>query len=85
MNFINTFLNVTYVCGISTKNINFKYSARFGWLIPFLFGASQVAVVVMNLPANAGDIRDTRSIPGRSLRGEHGNPLPYYYLENPID
>ena len=35
MNFINTFLNVTHICGISTKNINFKYSARFDWLIPY--------------------------------------------------
>ena len=27
-------------------------------------GASQVALVVKNLPANAGDIRDMGSIPG---------------------
>ena len=35
--------------------------------------------VVKNLPANAGDPRDTGSIPGsgRSPRGEHGNPLQY--------
>ena len=40
-------------------------------------GASQVAVVVKNLPANAGDIRDVGSIPGsaRSPGGGHGNPL----------
>ena len=39
--------------------------------------ASQVALVVKNPPANAGDIRDTGSIPGlgRSLEGGHGNPL----------
>ena len=29
-----------------------------------LLGASQVALVVKNLPANAGDIRDVGSIPG---------------------
>ena len=28
------------------------------------YGASQVVLVVMNLPANAGDIKDTGSIPG---------------------
>ena len=40
------------------------------------FGASQVVLVVKNLPANAGDIRDPGSIPGfrRSPGGEHGNP-----------
>ena len=33
--------------------------------------------MVKNLPASAGDIRDAGSIPGsgRSLGGEHGNPL----------
>ena len=36
-----------------------------------------VALVVKNLPGNAGDIRDTGSIPGseRSPGGGHGNPL----------
>ena len=43
-------------------------------------------LVVKNLPANAGDIRDTGSIPGseRSPGGGHGNPLQYSFLENPI-
>ena len=38
---------------------------------------SQVALVVKNPPANAGDVRDAGSIPGsgRSPGGEHGNPL----------
>ena len=46
---------------------------------------SQVALAVKNLPANAGDIRDTGSIPGsgRSLGGGHGNPLRYSCLGNP--
>ena len=36
-----------------------------------------MALVVKNLPASAGDIRDKGSIPGsgRSPRGGHGNPL----------
>ena len=43
--------------------------------------------VVKNLPENAGDVRDTGSIPGlgRSPGGEHGNPLQYSCLENLID
>ena len=50
-----------------------------------LNGASQAAVVVKNLPANAGDIRDIGSIPGSGRPpGEgYGNPLQYYCLENP--
>ena len=49
--------------------------------------ASQVALVVKNLPANAGDTRDAGSIPGsgRSPGGGHGNSLQYSCLENPMD
>ena len=49
--------------------------------------ASQVALVVKNLPANTRDIRDVGSIPGlgRSSGGGHGNPLQYSCLENPMD
>ena len=51
------------------------------------FWASQVSLVVKNPPANAGDVRDVRSIPGsgRLPRGGHGNPLQYSYLENLMD
>ena len=47
--------------------------------------ASQVALVVKNPLANAGDARDTGSIPGweRSPGRRHGNPLQYSCLENP--
>ena len=49
--------------------------------------ASQVVLVVKNLPASAGDIRDTGLIPGSgtSPREEHGNPLQYSCQENPMD
>ena len=49
--------------------------------------APQVALVVKNTPANAGDKRDTGSIPGsgRSPGGGNGNPLQYSCLENPMD
>ena len=43
-----------------------------------------MALVVKNLPANTGDIRDTDLIPGlrRSPGGGHGNPFQYSCLEN---
>ena len=49
--------------------------------------ASQVVLVVKNLPANAGDIRDAGLIPGsgRSPGEGHDNPLQYSCLENPMD
>ena len=49
--------------------------------------ASQVALVVTNLPANAGEVRDSCLIPrsGRSPGGGNGNPLRYSCLENPMD
>ena len=39
--------------------------------------ASQVALVVKNTPANAGNLRDAGSIPGmgRSPGSGHGSPL----------
>ena len=45
---------------------------------------SYVALVVNNLPANAGDIRDTGWIPcwGRSPGGGHGNPLQFSSLDS---
>ena len=47
----------------------------------------KVALVVKNLPANTGDIRDVGSIPGwrRSSGVGNGNPLQYSCLENPMD
>ena len=49
--------------------------------------ASQVVLMVKNLPANAGDIRNVGFIPGsgRSPGGGNGNPLQYSCLENPMD
>ena len=46
---------------------------------------SQVALVVKNPPANAGDAKDMDSIPGlvRSPREGYVNPLKYSCLENP--
>ena len=48
-----------------------------------IIGASQVALVVKNLPANAGDIRDVGSVPGlgRFPAGGHGSPFQYSCLK----
>ena len=49
--------------------------------------ASQVMPVVKNLPANAGDIRDTGSVCGseRSPREGHDSSLQYSCLETPMN
>ena len=49
--------------------------------------ASQLAPVVKNPPANAGDARDEGLIPGlgRSPGIGNGNPLQYSCLENYMD
>ena len=48
---------------------------------------SQVVLMVRNPPANAGDLRNTGSIPGsgRSPGEGHCNPLQCSCLENPMD
>ena len=48
--------------------------------------ASQVVLVVKNLAARAGDVRDMGSIPesGRSSGGGRGNPLQYSCLVYPM-
>ena len=52
-----------------------------------MIGASQLALVVKNPPACAGDVRDAGLIPGlgRSPGGRDGNILQYSFLENPMD
>ena len=49
--------------------------------------ASLVPIVVKNQPVNAGDVRDTISIPGsgRSPGEGNDNPLQYSCLKNPMD
>ena len=73
-------------CASQKWPMRFLCSHRNSW-IPLGHGASQVALVVENLPANAGDIRDGGTIPGsgRSPGGGYGNPLQYSCLENPMD
>ena len=49
--------------------------------------ASQVVLVVRNLSAKAGDMRNAGLIPGsgRSPGGGHGIPFQYACLDNPMD
>ena len=41
--------------------------------------ASQVALVLKNLPANAGDVRDEGSVPGMGRSSGEGNGSPRQY------
>ena len=54
---------------------------------PCFTRASQVTLVVRNLPASEGNKRDTGSISElrRSPGGGHGHPLQYSWLDNPMD
>ena len=78
-----------YAILILTGLLNFRLETDCidNWKSVYLFWASQVALVVKNPPANARDVRDTSSIPGsgRSPGREHGNPVWYSCLENPMD
>ena len=49
--------------------------------------ASQVVLMVKNPPANAGDVRDTGSIPesGKSPGRGHGIPCQYFCPESPME
>ena len=46
-----------------------------------------MALMVKNLPTNAGDLRDSGLIPGlgRSPGGGHGNPIQHSCLEKPMN
>ena len=52
-----------------------------------MYWASQVVLVVKNLPANAVDAGDMGSIPGlgSSYGGGNGSPLQYSFLKNTMD
>ena len=74
-------LNKTQCCSFFAFSLDEAYLFLTGPIIIAgsicAIGASQVALVVKNLPANARDLRDADSIPGSETspgRG-HGNPL----------
>ena len=70
----------TEPCGRRNHWSRFGLQASTHW-------ASSVVLGIKNLFANAGDLRDTGSIPGsgRSPGRGHGNPLQYSCLENSVD
>ena len=77
-----------YVDTMASKHQHLDFFAEsFIWPPDKINGASLVVLVVKNLLANPGDIKDADSIPGsgRSPGGGHGNPLQYSCLENPMD
>ena len=57
------------------------------WRLVNFTGASQMALVVKNLPANIRDAGDSGLIPGsgRSPGGGNGSSLQYSCLGNPMD
>ena len=69
------------------KPVRYGKANAFIFTRIFSLWASQVAIVVKNPPANAGDVRDVGSIlrSERSPGGGHGNPLQYSCLENLMD
>ena len=80
------------VCGCVKKE--HKQQRRFCWKwecehmhVNFSDNAGCPVELVVNLLAKAGNLREVGSIPGsgRSSGGEHGNPLQYSCLENPMD
>ena len=67
---------------VSSKMFSKYFSNDTVSLLSFFTRASQIALVVKNLPANVGDIRDSGLIPGsgRSSGEGNGNPLQYSCL-----
>ena len=65
----------------------FKLEKRVWGVGPNPTWASQVALLVKNLPANAGYARDVGSIPGsgRCPGGRHGYAFQYPCLENSMN
>ena len=71
---------------VKHKNLQAYVSKRALCVIPIGAWALQVALVVKDPPAIAGDVRDMGLIPGlgRSAGGWPGSPLQYSCLENPM-
>ena len=82
---INDFSFYTFLCSFSCFFSPFSLIGLSSGLS--VKGASQMTLVVKNLPANSGHMRVVNLIPesGRSPGGGHGNPLQYDCLENPMD
>ena len=70
----------------SLQGLEKEYDSSRPWIIHCAFLGhplsmpSQVILVVKNLPANAGDVRDTSSIPGSGRSPGRGNDSPPQYV-----
>ena len=86
MKYSNEFFRVLCISSPTrlSFNINTGFSSSLGNSFGVRYVASQVALVIKNLLANAGDSRDMGLIPGlgRFPRVGNGNPLRYSCLEN---
>ena len=71
-----TVLHYPWLVGLNPRMRKCKYRGTVYQHKVWLLWASQVALVVTNLPANVGDIKNIGSIPGlgRYPGGEHGDP-----------
>ena len=77
-----------HTCDLGCHEDTFMYKLHcINWISYSIQRASQGALVVKNLLANAGDLKDMGSTPGlgRSPGRGEGNPLQYSYLENLMD
>ena len=87
--YITLFIYCDWRHGIISLVLIIRMSRTKVWfeLNPVVLWASQVALVVKNLPADTGTIRDMGSIPGsgRSPWGGHDNPLQYSCMAIPMD
>ena len=72
---------------VSLQTLFYEYSKQSFIHMYVYIRTFQVVLVVKNLSANAGDVRDAGSVPGlgRSPGEGHGNTLQYSCLENDMD
>ena len=83
-----TILHSYQQCMIYSLNFYIYFSIHFIYhMVHYIPGFPRCVLVIKNLPANAGDIRDEGSIPGlgRFPGGGPVNPQQYSCLENPMD
>ena len=77
----------------NTRSLSLIPGTQCFWNQPCELGVCQVALVIKNLPANAGDTRDMGSIPesGKSPGDRHSNPFqkwrstPVFLPGSPMD
>ena len=77
----------SFLCPSINLFISVEFQSKLKTSLQYTLAASQVVQVVKKPPANAGDVRDTGSIPGsgRSPGGGHRNPLQSSCLKNSMD